>query len=117
MKKDTLNVDDKKGETIRMEGTLQDVTGQKNHLKAMGEQNGKLREIAWLQSRMVVRGPGVYRGIIYCINLETVQGLEMKEMLGSYLSSDRELEGIVREIENKARQIGNQPNYEVKSVK
>ena len=109
-------VTDKSGEAIRLEGTLQDITEQKNHLRAIEEQNSKLREIAWLQSH-VVRAPlARIMGLVNCINLDSTQEREMREMIGHILSAANELDGIVREIVNKTEQIENQAGREIKKT-
>jgi PAS domain S-box-containing protein len=93
--------------TIRYKGRnariviARDITQSLNHLKAIQEQNEKLKEISWMQSHLI-RGPLVrIMGLIPLI--EDTKGLsdEMREMLKFLSVSARELDEVIQDIIQK----------------
>ncbi len=81
-----------------------DVTEQRNHTKAIEDQNAQLREIAWMQSH-VVRAPlATMMGFINRIEKQTDQNPD-KELLHYALEAGKELDIIIRDIVQKAEKI------------
>jgi PAS domain S-box-containing protein len=78
-----------------------DITQSLNHLKAIQEQNEKLKEISWMQSHLI-RGPLVrIMGLVPLI--EDTKGLsdEMRKMLKFLSVSARELDEVIQDIIQK----------------
>ncbi|MES2893494.1 MAG: PAS domain S-box protein [Bacteroidota bacterium] len=81
-----------------------DVTEQRNHTKAIEDQNTQLKEIAWMQSH-VVRAPlARMMGFINLIETGTGQHSE-KELLHYVLDAGNELDNIIRDIVKKSEKI------------
>ncbi|MBC7886574.1 MAG: PAS domain S-box protein [Ferruginibacter sp.] len=79
-----------------------DINEQRNHIKAIENQNLQLKEIAWIQSH-VVRAPlARMMGFINLINSNKDTGAEKTGLLQYVLDSGRELDAIIREIVEKA---------------
>jgi PAS domain S-box-containing protein len=96
---------DKQGIAIRMIGATQDVTEREKHVKAIEEQNSKLRDIAWLQSH-VVRAPlARMMGIVDLLNDVEFNSEEFKEWLGYFNNSSAELDQIILDIANKSAAV------------
>jgi PAS domain S-box-containing protein len=82
-----------------------DVTKQQDYIGAIEVQNEKLREIGWIQSH-VVRAPlSRIMGLVVLLKDEQCDENEKKEILGYILDSANELDGIIRDIANKAHNI------------
>ncbi|MFZ4798069.1 MAG: PAS domain-containing protein, partial [Bacteroidia bacterium] len=93
---------DKNGKAIRMIGATQDVTEREKHVKAIEEQNSKLRDIAWIQSH-VVRAPlSRMMGIVNLLNEVELNGEEFKEWVGHFNNSSAELDKVIHDISNKS---------------
>ena len=78
-----------------------DVTERVNYIKAIEEQNEKLREISWMQSH-VVRAPlARILGLISLIKDLKANGIEKEEIMDYLEISANELDLVIREITNK----------------
>jgi PAS domain S-box-containing protein len=78
-----------------------DVTERVNYIKAVEEQNEKLREISWIQSH-VVRAPlARILGLISLIKDLKANGIEKAEIMDYLEISANELDQVIREITNK----------------
>ncbi len=86
------------GKAIRMIGAMQDITERTNHLKAIEEQNAKLKEIAWTQSHIVRAPLARIMGLIELIENEPYEKGPTEEILGYIKSSAKELDKAIREI-------------------
>jgi PAS domain S-box-containing protein len=93
---------DKNGIAIRMIGATQDITEREKHIKAIEEQNSKLKDIAWLQSH-VVRAPlSRMMGIVNLLKEVELNGEEFKEWVGHFNTSSAELDKVIHDISNKS---------------
>lgn len=82
-----------------------DITEQRNHTRAIENQNLRLKEIAWMQSH-VVRAPlARMMGFINLINSNKDPELTNKDLLPYVLDSAKELDGIIREIVEKSEKL------------
>mgnify|MGYP005752660661 CR=1 FL=1 len=82
-----------------------DISERIKYIKAIEEQNAKLREVAWMQSH-VVRAPlARMMGLISLLEKEKPSCSEISEILGYLQSSAYELDGIIREIVAKTEQV------------
>ncbi|MCF8428938.1 MAG: PAS domain S-box protein [Bacteroidia bacterium] len=96
-----LIIRDKNGKAIRMIGATQDVTDREKYIKAIEDQNIKLKDIAWLQSH-VVRAPlSRMMGIVNLLKEVELNGEEFKEWLGHFVNSSAELDKVIHDISNK----------------
>lgn len=90
---------------VRMIGAMQDITERVNYIKAIEEQNLRLRQIAWTQSH-VVRAPlSRIMGLsnLLC-NYDTDEAIR-KELLPHLNNSAKELDDIIRDIVKKTEEI------------
>lgn len=83
-----------------------DISERLNYIKAVEEQNAKLREISWIQSH-VVRAPlARMMGLINLLDNSTFSGQVNKEdVLGYLATSAHELDRIIRDIVVKSEQV------------
>ncbi|MES2829819.1 MAG: PAS domain S-box protein [Bacteroidota bacterium] len=78
-----------------------DVTERLNYIKAIEEQNTKLREISWIQSH-VVRAPlARIMGLVELLAEDLFDWEEKLQMLGYLKESSEELDGVVKQITKK----------------
>jgi len=96
--------------SIRYKGKLAkvilatDVTERLNYIKAIEDQNKKLRDISWIQSH-VVRAPlARIMGLIPLLNDPNCNNDEKTQMLGYLSLSANELDEIIKEITNKVKE-------------
>ena len=89
-----------------------DVSESKRNRESIEAQNRVLRQIAWEQSH-VVRAP-VSRLMSLADAIETgdYRFLSLKEMLGGIVRSAVELDGIIREISDKANRLLHPESYD-----
>ncbi len=94
---------DENGKTIRIIGSIQDITEINNYIKTIEDHNARLKEIAWTQSH-VVRAPlARIMGLIDLLeNHEEIEDRQL--MLKNILSSARELDKIIRKINSKTEE-------------
>lgn len=84
-----------------------DITVRMQYIKAMEEQNERLKSIAWTQSH-VVRGPlSRLMGLINLIKQGEVKEEEMDEFLNYIKASANEIDEVIREIVEKSTEIQN----------
>ncbi|MCH8556765.1 MAG: PAS domain S-box protein [Balneolia bacterium] len=82
-----------------------DITEKIEYIKAIEEQNKKLREIAWVQSH-VVRAPlARIMGLVGLIQDEVMTEEEQNEILQYILTSAGEMDNIVKDIIDKTKEI------------
>ncbi|MDZ7846656.1 MAG: histidine kinase dimerization/phospho-acceptor domain-containing protein [Owenweeksia sp.] len=75
------------------------------YIKAIEEQNKKLREIAWTQSH-VVRAPlARIMGLTHLFEEDTTSDIEKHQLVKQILESAGELDDIIRDIVKKSQQI------------
>jgi PAS domain S-box-containing protein len=80
-----------------------DITERLNYIKAIEEQNQKLREISWMQSH-VVRAPlARIMGLIQIFKDTSSAEKEKETALDYILLSANELDSVIKEITNKTR--------------
>jgi len=80
-----------------------DITQRLNYIKAIEDQNEKLREISWIQSH-IVRAPLTrIMGLIPLINDANENNDEKKKMLEYILTSANELDDVIKHITDKTR--------------
>ncbi|EPR69379.1 response regulator [Cyclobacterium qasimii] len=95
------------GEKVKLVLSI-DVTHKHAHLKTIEKQNGRLKEISWVQSH-VVRAPlARLMGLIHL--LEIMIGKltdDQKEILNHINNSAVELDDVIRDINNKAKKVEN----------
>ncbi|MHB1921730.1 MAG: PAS domain S-box protein [Chitinophagaceae bacterium] len=85
-----------------------DITERMNHLKAIEDQNKKLKEIAWIQSH-VVRSPLTrMMGLIDLLTHHIQDKNTQDDLIRHILTSAHELDNIIRDIVNKSENL-NQP--------
>lgn len=78
-----------------------DITDRMNYIQAIEEQNQNLKDIAWMQSH-VVRAPlARIMGLVPLVEIARDKN-EMNEVLGYLSLSANELDGVIREITQKA---------------
>jgi len=78
-----------------------DVTERLNYIASIELQNGKLREIAWLQSHVVRMPLSRMMGIINLIKDDSVNDAEKKELINYVLETAEELDLTIKEIAEK----------------
>lgn len=82
-----------------------DITDRLNYIKAIENQNEKLKEIAWLQSHVVRAPVARLMSLVGLIkNYENTEE-EQNELLDYILMSARELDDVIRSISNKTNKI------------
>ncbi|WP_339922602.1 response regulator [uncultured Cyclobacterium sp.] len=85
-----------------------DVTHKHAHLKTIEKQNGRLKEISWVQSH-VVRAPlARLMGLVHL--LEVMIGKltdDQRDVLNHINNSAVELDDVIRDINNKAKKVEN----------
>ncbi len=89
---------DKEGKAIRMIGATQDITKNVNQIKAIEEQNKKLRKIAWTQSHIVRAPLARMIGLANLLNYENQVDEETNQLLKYILSSAHELDNVIKSI-------------------
>lgn len=91
----------------RMLGSLQDITDQINYIKAIEEQNAKLRDIAWFQSH-VVRAPLTrIMGIISLLK-DFPEDKHSPELLEHLFISAHELDEVIHSIVKRTSEVQKQ---------
>lgn len=101
-------VKDEDGMTVRMIGSMQDMTKIHNYIETIEKNNVRLKNIAWTQSH-VVRAPlARIMGLIDL--LQTHKEIENQEkLLNEILTSAMELDGIIRKINSQTEQVNELP--------
>jgi len=89
------------GQPIRMIGSMQDITSQVSRVKAIEEQNSRLREISWIQSHKIRSPLSKILGLVSLINLEDVNLTSVKELIPHLKASSEELDLVLKEIIKK----------------
>ncbi|MGV3525824.1 MAG: PAS domain S-box protein [Candidatus Sericytochromatia bacterium] len=88
------------GEPVRLIGSMQDITRLKQHEIQVMNQNQRLKDIAWLQSHQVRRPLANMMGLLQLLELE----LPPTELLGHLRREADELDRIIHDVVNKARE-------------
>lgn len=89
---------DNVGKAKRMIGATQDITKNVNQIKAIEEQNKKLREIAWTQSHIVRAPVARMIGLASLLDYENQIDEETNQLLKYILSSAHELDNVIKSI-------------------
>lgn len=106
---------DEKGDCTHWVFIERDVTEQRNHIRAIENQNLQLREIAWIQSH-VVRAPlARLMGFINLIQKDKEQISGSPDLLQYVLDAANEFDTIIREIVEKTENVDTE-NYESKNT-
>lgn len=107
---EVIDVDVKNG-VVELEGRearlvlATDVSERMKYIKAIEEQNRRLREIAWIQSH-VVRAPlARMMGLVGLLNYQIPTKVNTEEILNHISSSAHELDAIIRDIVKKSGQV------------
>jgi PAS domain S-box-containing protein len=102
IKSSTVNLDSSREARLVI---ATDISEQLEYIKAIEEQNIKLREIAWIQSH-VVRAPlARIMGLISLFDTCSPEKDSDAELLSFISASAHELDGIIREIVRKTEQV------------
>jgi PAS domain S-box-containing protein len=89
------------GESIRMIGSMQDITDRTNYTKEIKEQNNRLQEISWLQSHGVRAPLARVMGLTNLLSSGMIDQGSSEESLRYLLQSATELDNVVRDIIRK----------------
>jgi PAS domain S-box-containing protein len=93
---------DERGAPVKMIGACLDITESRRYAKAIDQQNEKLQDIAFVQSH-VVRAPlARLMGAVDLLKNYPNSEQENKQFLDYILASAQELEGVIRDISQKA---------------
>ena len=92
---------DQNGEAVRMIGSMQDITDRVNYIKAMENQNDRLRDISWMQSHHVRAPLARILGLTSLLSVDNNSREETREFLQHLSNSSVELDRIIREIVKK----------------
>ena len=100
---------DSQGKAKSLLGSMQDITQQQRHLKAIEKQNTLLKEISWDQAHEVRAPLSRILGLIDMIGQDDTDEQTMKQAL-NYLSSsahelDQIIRGVVRKVEIMKKQL------------
>jgi PAS domain S-box-containing protein len=107
---DISPVSDGKGWYSHWIAILRDVSERMNYIKAIEEQNTKLRDIAWTQSHIVRAPLARIIGFVDLLNDNNLPGdFNRNEFIEHIKSSAYELDDIIRNIVKKTEQVENQP--------
>jgi PAS domain S-box-containing protein len=87
---------------IRMVGTMHDNTELKEKELHILGQNGKLREIAQINSHVIRRPVATILGLMGLLDKEAVNGEANLEILEHLLTATQELDVVIRHINNRA---------------
>lgn len=90
-----------------------DITENLKQIKAIEEQNKRLRDIAWTQSHVVRAPVARLMGLIDLIRNGNLDDTERNEMLAHVFASCEEIDLIIRDIVDKSQFIINRPETEV----
>jgi len=82
-----------------------DITERLNYIKAIEDQNEKLKEISWMQSHIVRAPLSRIMGLIPLIENADEVDMEIKKMLKYLALSANELDEVVKNITDKTRVI------------
>ncbi|ALI99911.1 two-component regulator propeller domain-containing protein [Rufibacter tibetensis] len=98
-------VTDQKGNLTHFISIERDFTERREYLKAIEDQNSKLREIAWIQSH-VVRAPlARILGLIYLLEDGPHSKEDLQTIYGYIKSSGLELDTIIRDIVKRTEEV------------
>lgn len=84
-----------------------DITERLLHLKAIEEQNKKLKDIAWTQSHIVRAPVARMIGLIELLKMGNLDPSEQYDVLQHVLSSAEEIDGIIKDIVHKSQTVIN----------
>ncbi len=102
-----MPVADKDGNFTHYISIERDITERKKHVKAIEDQNTKLREISWIQSH-IVRAPLTRMiGLINLIEEGSIPEAMLSEILMHIKSSGLEIDLIIRDIVKKSELVNN----------
>jgi PAS domain S-box-containing protein len=90
------------GTPIRMIGSMQDITERVNDMKAIEDQNSRLREISWIQSHKVRSPLAKILGLVELINGSSTDLESINELVPLLKLSADELDQVLKDIVKKA---------------
>lgn len=91
-------VKNERGQITHWISTERDVTERKNHIKAIEEQNFKLKAIGWTQSHLVRAPLAKMIGYIDLIESYDPSKLDINQLLNHIKHSGLELDSVIRDI-------------------
>ncbi|TKC57641.1 PAS domain S-box protein [Pedobacter hiemivivus] len=92
---------DQLGQPIRMIGSMQDITARVSRIRAIEEQNSRLREISWIQSHKIRSPLSKILGLVSLINLHDIDLMSVKELIPHLKASSEELDMVLKDIIKK----------------
>lgn len=90
---------------VRMIGCMQDITDKTNYIKAIEDQNKRLREISWIQSHLVRAPLSRIMGLTSLLSTNDSDESTMNELLPYLEGSAKELDDIIRDIIKKTENL------------
>lgn len=95
---------DSKGVAVRVVGAMQDITDRNRYIRAVEEQNERLKEIAWIQSHVLRAPVARIEGLVRLMESENKIDPELNEYFKYIVQSVKELDKISRDIFIKTRE-------------
>ncbi|WP_293879816.1 PAS domain S-box protein [Sphingobacterium sp. UBA1498] len=98
-------VSDEQGNTVKIEGTIQDITASRQAMDQIKKQNDTLHEIAWMQSH-IIRAPLIrIMSLIYLSRELDGGGKSTPEIMDLIMDSAKELDEVIAQITVKTNLI------------
>lgn len=91
------------GEPIRMIGSMQDITDRISHIKAIEDQNKKLKEISWIQSHKIRAPLARILGLAELVSIPGMTVSEQNEIVRYICQTTNELDSVLNEILKKVK--------------
>ena len=110
MNMDIAPVSDGKGWFSHWIAIQKDVSERMNYMKAIEDQNVKLRDIAWTQSHIVRAPLARIMGFVDLLNENLEGDYNKADFIKHIRNSAYELDDIIRTIVKKTEQVENQPS-------
>ena len=85
--------------------SVEDFTNEIIQILSIQQKNKKLREIAWTQSHIVRAPVARIMGLIDLLKNDTLSSTNNKELMEMIVNSSLELDGVIRDIVNKTKNI------------
>ncbi len=78
------------------------ITALSAHIKAIEEQNAKMKEISWLQSHIIRAPLARMMGLMYLVKLDCD---DMEQIIDYLFLSAQELDGVIKDITEKSKAV------------